>query len=121
MKWQEGKRERQDAITRGKTRRIKELETKCYSNMYSKLWIPLPDQENAHETAMKKIGYERVRRDRAKCYRELFKLRFELDKERRLKEKYCKKNKQLRKSLSLHVFMICLFVLFWVLRHIDTV
>jgi hypothetical protein len=65
MIWQEEKRERQDAI-RGKTRRIKELETKCYLNMYSKLRIPLPDQENVHETAMKQIGCERVRRDRAK-------------------------------------------------------
>ena len=44
------------------------------------------------------MGRKKVRKDRAKCYRELFKLRVDLDKERRNKNKFKRRYYRLLKT-----------------------
>ena len=47
-------------------------------------------QNDARRQTMRRLGRRKVKKNRAKAYRELFKLRIQLNNERRLKEKYKK-------------------------------
>ena len=55
-----------------------------------------PIEENQRRETMRKLGRKKVRKDRAKAYRELFNLRIRLQQEARLKEKYKKRYNRLK-------------------------
>ncbi|WAR10066.1 hypothetical protein MAR_035142 [Mya arenaria] len=59
---------------------------------------PPHSPENNQVQAARRMGRKKVRRDRSKAYREIFKLRIALKKEERLKEKYKKRFQRQKNS-----------------------
>jgi hypothetical protein len=58
-----------------------------------------PENNNQRQQQRRQAGRKKVRKDRARAYREIFKLRLALNRAERLTEKYKKRNQRLQKKL----------------------
>lgn len=84
-----------------RTKRERDRTLQAHVNeMLSPPATPTPEdneeQDRGRPWTMTLLGRKKVRKDRAKAYRELFKLKVQLNKERRLKERYKKRFNRLK-------------------------